>query len=814
MLNIKRLMQISLLTVVLTSSVLLALSTNSLGLFLVASICAVAGFVLTDWLKWFRIEGWLANVVSIAILVLAMKDFFTVDSSGKLIAVSNLLVYLQAVLMFQVKTPRLNWQILVLSLLQIVITTIFSVGFGNSYLLLFYFIATGVAMMLQTLYTENVDIARRNKSVIPKMKAVSGRSAAAPMSAAFASSTAFTTPLTLFDDSGYRKKTLMRVFGRLSYWMLASLLFTLVLFLMAPRTSRPLFQPISYKVSATGFNNEVNLNETGVIRGSNNIIFTAKMTDAQAGSPVRLGNVPYFRSMALSTLTIEDGHTNWRAPFDRVDDSYYRSLPNPRHSNRGREINQVITVEQTTNPMIYGIQPIYSSANTPGNIEFCGEISAYVRARADGKVTMAPFKYELSTFVDDRNFTLRGWPHYGLRGRGNSAVIMENSLTHQWLTEIDPQRYPLLVSEADRLAAENDAEEGSQLDLIDKFTNYFSGNRFKYTLDYRQVPRDTTIDSVEDFFANHRAGHCEMYASALTLMLRSQNIPARLVVGFMAKDYNELTDSYSVRGKHAHAWVEAYFNPLDCTSEMFDSGIAGPAGAWVTADPNPIATLAGSGEMTSDPIELARTVWQDMVLGMEGGEERDEVINTLFIHAFFNKYFGRGNSAASFVKSVSTDPRVQALIVGLLAMAVFVRIYIKSFRIKDVRKRKQLEQVGIFRRLMASAVGLISSDLEQWMLQVDERNTLFYDRFLAILQADSLERADNQTQREFAEVSLLHYRRHDQFQLIERVVRNTTRRFYEVRFGEKELTPNESEELERDLQSLKVTLSEKHALAH
>ena len=180
MLNIKRLMQISLLAVVLISSVLLALSTNSLGLFLVASVCAVGGFVLTDLLKWFRIEGWLANVVSIAILVLAMKDFFYVDSSGKLIAVSNLLVYLQGVLMFQVKTPRLNWQILVLSLLQVVISTIFSVGFGNSYLLLVYFVVTGVAMVLQTIYTENVDVARRNKSVIPKMKAVNDRSADAP----------------------------------------------------------------------------------------------------------------------------------------------------------------------------------------------------------------------------------------------------------------------------------------------------------------------------------------------------------------------------------------------------------------------------------------------------------------------------------------------------------------------------------------------------------------------------------------------------------------------------------------------------------
>ena len=813
MLDIKRLMQISLLTVVLTSSILLALSTNSLGLFLVASICAVGGFVLTDLLKWFRIEGWLANVVSIAILVLAMKDFFNVDSSGKLMAVSNLLVYLQGVLMFQVKTPRLNWQILVLSLLQIVITTIFSVGFSNSYLLLFYFIATGVAMVLQTLYTESVDVARRNKSVVPKMKAVSGHISAASVPTAFASSTASATPLTLFDDPGYRQKTLLRVMGRLFYWMIASLVFTLVLFLMAPRTSKPLFQPISYKVSATGFNNEVNLNETGVIRGSNNIIFTAKMTDAESDSPLRFGNTPYFRSMALSTLTIEDGQTNWRAPFDRVDNSFYRSLPRPQARVSGREVKQVITVEQTTNPMIYGVTPIFSSANTAGNIEFCSEISAYVRARADGKVSMAPFKYELSTFVDDRNFTLWGSPHYGGNARDRNGPISDNSLTHQWLTEIDRERYPVLVAEAERLAAENDAEKGDLLDLVDKFNDYFSGNRFKYTLDYRKVPRNTTIDSVEDFFANHRAGHCEMYASALTLMLRSQNIPARLVVGFMAKDYNELTDSYTVRGKHAHAWVEVYFHPLDCTQDMFAQGIAGRAGAWVTADPNPIATLAGSSEITSDPIELARTVWQDMVLGMEGSEERDKRVNTFFLYAYFQDFFSKSNNSVTTIKSLATNSYAQIVVAGILAIFLFVRIYIRSSRIKARRKRKNLEQVGIFRRLVASAVGLISSDLEQWVLKGDERNTQFYDRFVAVLKADSLERADYQTQREFAEMSVLHYRDRDQLPLIESVIRNTTRRFYEVRFGDRVLTQKETEQLERDLQSLKLTLTQQQVSA-
>jgi hypothetical protein len=70
-------------------------------------------------------------------------------------------------------------------------------------------------------------------------------------------------------------------------------------------------------------------------------------------------------------------------------------------------------------------------------------------------------------------------------------------------------------------------------------------------------------------------------------MLRSQGIPARLVVGFHGGDYNAMAGSFMVRGRHAHAWVEAYLRPEDCTPEMIERGEAGSGGAWLLADPTP-----------------------------------------------------------------------------------------------------------------------------------------------------------------------------------------------------------------------------------
>ena len=66
------------------------------------------------------------------------------------------------------------------------------------------------------------------------------------------------------------------------------------------------------------------------------------------------------------------------------------------------------------------------------------------------------------------------------------------------------------------------------------------------------------LDPVEDFLVNRKSGHCEYFASALALLLRSVDIRSRIVNGFKGGDWNDLTETLNVRQKHAHSWVEAY----------------------------------------------------------------------------------------------------------------------------------------------------------------------------------------------------------------------------------------------------------------
>ena len=80
--------------------------------------------------------------------------------------------------------------------------------------------------------------------------------------------------------------------------------------------------------------------------------------------------------------------------------------------------------------------------------------------------------------------------------------------------------------------------------------------------------------SLEDFLVRTRRGHCEYFATAAALLLRSAGIPARYQTGFAVSEFHADRNQWVVRGTHAHAWAIAWIN-----------------GAWQTVDPTPPAWL-------------------------------------------------------------------------------------------------------------------------------------------------------------------------------------------------------------------------------
>jgi transglutaminase-like putative cysteine protease len=67
------------------------------------------------------------------------------------------------------------------------------------------------------------------------------------------------------------------------------------------------------------------------------------------------------------------------------------------------------------------------------------------------------------------------------------------------------------------------------------------------------------VDGVEYFLMTQKSGFCTYYASAMAVMLRSVDVPARLVVGYLPGDLDINTGKYLLRDRHYHAWPQAYF---------------------------------------------------------------------------------------------------------------------------------------------------------------------------------------------------------------------------------------------------------------
>jgi hypothetical protein len=66
-------------------------------------------------------------------------------------------------------------------------------------------------------------------------------------------------------------------------------------------------------------------------------------------------------------------------------------------------------------------------------------------------------------------------------------------------------------------------------------------------------------DGVDYFLFDSRQGYCDYYASALAVMARAVDIPARLASGYTQGEYHSARNVYRVRELNTHTWVEVYF---------------------------------------------------------------------------------------------------------------------------------------------------------------------------------------------------------------------------------------------------------------
>ena len=795
----KLVIQIVCLLLITASGLLLGASQNSWHLAAFAFLGGFISFVLVDRLGLFHLSGWLANVASILILVYAMKDFYGGDSASKLISVGNLLIYLQTVLLFQKKTPRLYWQVLVLTLLQVVVAAIFNLNFEGGLLFVTYFAVAGAMMMLQCEFTQWFEVRRFNRLNLAKAKS-------RIESIARGSYTCDGAPACMVFDSKVTS-SYTKMISNLFPWLIAGLVFAIVLFYNIPRIDTAWLGPGKKQVSATGGSYQVDLDNRGSISDSGRLVFRAWFTDPDTENKVKLSQHPYFRGMPLSRWGVKNGVTTWTAPYDSVFEfSYQRMMELP--PQRTQWLVSDVAIEATTDPLLFAMTPGFRLGETSQEVEYCRDISALSRRRRGDLTEMSAYQYRMGALVENGNRPLESWPYVPDIIKIDNLTLPQNVGEFNSLVHLDRGLYPAIVGAAERISRQ--VGKTDSLKLSREMNNIFlPTNQFSYTLNFQNIPRTAGLDPVEDFFKNHRTGHCQLFASALTIMLRSQNIPARLVIGFYGGEYNKLNECYMVRERHAHAWVEAYIPPEDCTAEMFASGAAGPGGAWLSLDPTGNIYTAETLVSNGEPLELARNLWQDYILGMDSTKELEPMdleSSQLLGLMDLSKWQTAGET---FANEVKINPLYQFLLLGVI-VGLVVMVFYRKFKLqRTLVERKPKVHVSRFRKMIGSALFWISPELGTWVMGdvYIQQVVPFYEKMAGTLKRDhDLERQPNQTHREFALLVADHFSAHPGHQLILDSVSQITEAFYHVRFGQRALDNRRTDKIERMAKELEEQL--------
>jgi transglutaminase-like putative cysteine protease len=101
-------------------------------------------------------------------------------------------------------------------------------------------------------------------------------------------------------------------------------------------------------------------------------------------------------------------------------------------------------------------------------------------------------------------------------------------------------------------------------------------------------------DLTEAFLFKYKGGYPDHFSTALTMMLRSIGISARLVVGFAPGEFNPFTGLYVVRNTDAYAMTEVYF----------------PKFGWFAFDPIPGHELIPPSIEEDQTFSVLQRFWQ------------------------------------------------------------------------------------------------------------------------------------------------------------------------------------------------------------
>jgi hypothetical protein len=708
---------------------------------------AVLAFFAVDRVPRWGLPRQLANLAALATVGLVYFEY-KLDDSQMLRPISHWLVYLQLIKFFLPKTAAGDWFLIGLALMQVVIGAVIGQSDQIGTWLLIW-------CMLAIWVLSQFSLQREAKRLLPSWPETQGEELQ------MRSGDPYRGLFTL----SYAIATLRMIAGTLAVGG--------VIFLVLPRqgggaTRAQPATPIGRH--PTRFTGEVQLGQLGEILENDSVVMTVELSD-ENGKPIRPDTELLWRGVTL----IEYDKGRWRRRTNPTQTAV--KLPSDRSGIRRREIRQVIKLEPDDSNTLFANRPV-RSVESPGMLltpDMNPVDGTLFRPDSRG----GSYDYTVASDADPN------------ADQGNEMCPSE--IRREVLLSIPEDLKSRLRKIAEPVVAGVPADGPDAISRRAHALEAFLRDSGTFSYSLRMDVVDSTLDPVEDFLVNRKEGHCEYFASALALLLRSIDIPSRIVNGFKGGDWSDLTQTMNVRQKHAHSWVEAYAGPEPDAERI---------PVWIVLDPTPgterqksIAHVGGIAGNFRPVTDVIRHIWVFYVVGYDG-ERQNRLLYAPMrqmlrgIQLQYRKLGGwleKGFRLLFHFRDVRSIISIRGFVVTLIACCLLAG----------------LAHLGI--RLVRLVV--------RWLRgpQLDTASMsaglLLYRRMAQLLAEYELNRTPAETQREFARRARMFLAsRGSATEMLSEVPQHAVDAFYRVRFGHLDLEPADLLELNTQLDALESSL--------
>ncbi len=521
--------------------------------------------------------------------------------------------------------------------------------------------------------------------------------------------------------------------------------FATPMFFMLPRVGGAGFGANQGGVTGlTGFSNTVKLGEIGRIQQSDEVVMRVRVEGDDKNA---LGGIRW-RGVALDTFDNKSwskSKISSQTPVIKTENDVFKV----DFSMGKRDLTvQTVYLEPLDTSVLFALsRPVAIQGNFP-----VLKIDSY------GGITSVRSNFERASY---KVWSDRWLPSVEALKKDNSVYQAEDANYLQIPVIFDPR-----ISD---LASQITQGKSNRYDKARVIEQYLQ-TQLGYTLEQKASGEEP----LADFLFNVREGHCEYFATAMVMMLRTQGIAARIVNGFQHGEYNETADVFVVKQKDAHSWVEVYF-PKEK--------------AWITFDPTPFAgqnlsaNSSGMFGFFGKYLDALETFWIQYFVSFDDQEQQSlfRSMKNGFVDYqakltdWLNRY---QDKIQDWWTEARGDRGFQASAWAIAYGALYLIAIITGFFILQWLYRK-LKKLELWRKFV-----------DWWKRKKQKSIVEFYERMQRVLATKGFQREAHQTPLEFA------------FALRMPEAVSITEKYHRVRFGDKNLSTVEAQEIELWLESL------------